>query len=581
MRPLVLLFALALSAGLVKPAPAQDLAIDDLISRLPAETLVLLSWRPGADFPQIRRTNPVLRLLESPEMAANWKELQQLDGPLDDAPSDDITLDEVLTLMNNSGFIALLGPGPEAAGAFEPRVIAMYDVSGNEELLEDLDARLKADGATSRTVTWDGRSVKESVDADGVVTRHSVRIGRWETAVTDSAMLRDWLERLEASPARGLGDVSAWQAALGRDDPDAQFTLFVHLPPLVDTFLESVRPILDDTEDEEARESVALGFEILGAAAEVFGLRDWESISLRARLASDRLRYVASAAARHDDPPLLAVMAPGTADLASLAFAPPSSMSYSMTRLDPSALWGLIWEVIGAVVPPEQEPVVSGVMGMAEGMLGMPVGDLFAALGHEQAQVLYDAGREEPTTLVVQQLVNRGALLTALERIRGADLFDLMELTETGAAVPLFRLRGPPGDNGDPAFTFFAALTADWLVASEDQTVVEDAVRRGETGPSLATSPKFQRARAMFPGPVSGFGYADVDGWMQGMAAVFLQGLVEGVIAARGGDRDEDEEDDTVPIEVPDFTIPRGYASLLVTATTHDARSIRQVGIIE
>lgn len=637
-KPSVFLFALFLASLASSPLLAQENDLEVYQGRLPKNTLFYVSWKHWRNFEELRATNPFLRLLDSPEMKANWEALKKYqekveeirkkrrqpeqaepEGKAEGAEKEpqavlppDVELQEFAPLFTNPGLLAVVAllPPPDNLSKNESPValLILYDTTGKDELLNDLDKRLRKPGVTTRNYDFEETIVTETIGPDGKPIGFETRIGPWFVGGDKKEITEAWIRAVQAAPRRSLKGSPVYQRSRSQQDQKAQLELFLNVG-LVSQLLEHLplpAPRAGSTQGPSPEQ-------VLNA----LGLNAWEAFHLSLGLDRERLRYhfAATYGPAHAD--VGRIVAPSVADFASVDFAPENALSYSVVELDLRAMWSYLHGIIMAVVPPNQKLLVDGFQAMVETILGGTLEELTTAWGPEFAQISYPAvGGKDVHSLYAVRLCDRARVLTALRNVVRlvGDRVDIEELQETTAGfdITFFKLtlpRAPTEQETENIQLLWAALTGDWLIVSDSQKEIYRALQRTAEGPSLRDNPTYEQLRSRFGPELSSFSFLDVEHWLEsGRAEEFLQDVAKGMAqAAQQAEREEPgsetspadlkpaapglpeekpasphapEKEQTFP-EPLELKIPRGYLKWMFSATTREAHGLFHTGYIE
>ncbi|MFQ5723643.1 MAG: hypothetical protein ACE5G6_04055, partial [Terriglobia bacterium] len=562
----------------VLPLPAQqELSVDDYAARLPADTVFYVSWKNLDDFEHLRANNPLLRLIDSPEMKHNWAAIvdyiQRMEEyekarrrpqpqgeeqpPEEETPSeqpeeesappegaapeatgelknpfDDPKVGKVLSLFTNPGLLALLllppavaeepaasGQEPGAPKSPEPvpAVLFLYDTTGKEELLQEL--RADAAGLTGevREYELEGIIVEEHLDASGKPQVYLARVGQWLVGGSQKELTEAWIRTLWAAPEQSLQDTSAYQRAAEFRDQNAQLEFFFNVAAFV-RLMESV--------------PVAPGEPVTpGQVVEALGLNRWSLVHFSFGCEAEYVRYQMALVQTKPYPGEETILGSSVPDFSSLEFAPEDAFSYSVERWNLTAAWNSLQSAVEMLVPPQQAHLIRMFQGMAEGLLGMPIGELAAAWGDEFAQVSFPVVRGDQTRMAsvnIIRLRDREHVLTALQNLMPmvSSVIQVEELLPESSEeedVVWFRFSPLPGEKKDLAAlgesALVAALTPDWLLMSSDVDELRGTLERYGQRPSLRDNPVFQQVRSRLPAELSGLGFMDIERFVESGAA--------------------------------------------------------------
>jgi hypothetical protein len=588
------LLILLLLAAISPAARAQDVAVQDYLQRLPENTLLYISWHDLEGLPELRATNPLLRFIDSPEMKANWESLKEYRERIrarDEAPTpeagrpgrapEEFPFRKLARLLENPGVLALvIAPDGNDGGSRPPQLTALYlyDMTGMEELLAELETELTPPGLTRRTYDFEGVAVVETAGDKGPVS-YQARIASWIVGGDDQETVEAWIRAVQMAPERSLKDTVAYRRATTVRPDGAQVEVFLNPEVLAQV-----------PQERGEGENQPVGDE-LKALASPRWFEDWELFLFTATLADDRTRYDAHALHAGEAAELVEVVAPSVSHFPSLDFTPPDASSYAVIELDLSAIWRVLQEALQDL-PPQSAQLAGGFQGMVEGLLGIPLDELVGAWGREFAQLSYASGEGEiPHTLRVLELADQQVILTALRALVVA-FGPQMNLEELPAGpdedIVYFRL----GSRDGPS-TFYAAVADKWLLVGRSREEISQALVRSQQGPTFSDSPLYRSLRGRFPPALSTFSFADAErllasDWAEDM----LRGLARSLVEAEH-ERDESgqaepgapEADDLPPpptlAEPPELKIPLGYLKWWVSGTYRDEQGLHHSGYIE
>jgi hypothetical protein len=596
---------------LAGPAAAQPGGIASYQERLPEDTLFYISWDGLEDIKAFRATNPLLRLLDSPEMKANWQALKEFRQRQEKArktqesrkegeeskeePSRDVDFRQFAPLLTNPGLIAVVLPSPStvapAAGP-EPAYLYLYDITGKEELLVDLEASVARPDDEISDYDFNGITVVKTVDAKGKVKGYKARVDRWLAGGGSKAVVEAWITAVRQAPQQSLKDTASYALARTHRTSNAQLEFFFNF--------NAVSRLVGELPYEPSEKQPVSPQQI----ANSLGLNDWELVLASLEFEPERVRYAVVALHREAADGLAAFVASPVSDFPSLDFAPENAFNYWVVELDVLALWSYLQGILETTLPAQRAPLVTGFRAMVEGMLGMSLDELMAAWGTEYAQVSYPmADAVEVGTIRLQSLRDPERVLTALRNL-AKGLGPRLEIEELPGELPdnpvtYFQI-SLPLDKQKTKTSFSIAVTEDWLLFARSQAEIQGALERLGSGPSLRDNPAFQEARSRFPADLSSLSFTDAERWLaSGDVTRFLEQLTKSMVeAARREAKTEestaDASDPDPPTsdgpelkrrpaeeEPPQLEIPLGYVKWVLSATTKDARGIYHTGYIE
>lgn len=578
------------------PAGAQTTDLDAYKARLPETTLFYLAWRASDNLDQLRASNPLLRWAWSPEMKANWEALQEYyqqraarakPGHAEEAsPAPNLRPGDLAPFLSNPALLAwVLPPGEDPpATKLEPAFLLLYDTTGREEYIAALQAHLQNPGQSHREYEVAGLRMVETLDADGKPLSYEGRLGRWLVRGSHKTTTEDWLQALQQPPARSLQDVAGYQTAAAHRDASAQLELFLNL--------EAGSALLERLPASGNGQPSPAQF------ADAFGFNEWEAGMMSLAFEPGRTRYQTAFFYRAASAGLPDVLGPPVSEFRSLRFAPANSVNYSVIEINLAGILARLRRAAEMVFPPERAPMVAAFEGMAEGMLGIKLETLAAALENEVATISYPDETGRVVTLRASSLRHRETILAAIRRLPPL-LGEQAKMEEVapvpgGSDIVQFRFSSEVPKEGEKQGeppTILVAVTPDWLLVADDAGAFERALQLPPGQPSLGDDQRFRQARARFPASLSSFGYADADSLLRSEAArQIVEALAQGMASATRGERsrehsegEEGEEQAAAPVAgaPPQFKLPLDYLRWLITATTRDSRGLYHTGIVE
>jgi hypothetical protein len=190
----------------------------------------------------------------------------------------------------------------------------------------------------------------------------------------------------------------------------------------------------------------------------------------------------------------------------ALDFLPATTVYAGFADFDPAVLWEFIQQVVAAIPDPKVQAQAKGLPAMAEGLLGMPLADLFASLDKEWGFVIV---ADEKETMTVP--LGKGATTTMpraaaalLIRVNDDKLYDLLATRvqgTLGAMVPVKKAEAngvrtvtvQMPETGLPLAPTLARFGKFVAIATSGD-IVQQLARTGATPPALMKdTPAFQR----------------------------------------------------------------------------------------
>ena len=622
---------LCLLAFGLAPAPvqAQSDSLKEYKGRLPENTIFYLSWDNLAEFDSLRASNPALRMLDSPEMLANWDKLEDYfrcteewrkrrrkaskspeqeeqeenDSPeTETAARPDFRWEDFRRTMRSPGLIALLAsPEGETPGSrAEPEAVLLYDTSGGGDLIALLESRSRFPNRKKRSYKFEGLTVVETLNEKGRGVDYVTRIGRWLAGGSSKEVAEAWFRALQTAPAHSLKDAESFRRAAPYRNPSDQLEFFLNIHAIAGMIGRlPVKPGNDGAGLEPAR------------LVEALGLNEWDFVLFSLGLEPERVRYALSGVYRPGAVPSEAVLGQPVTEFHSQGFAPANTLSYSTSRINLRAIWAYVERAAAAILPPKQSQMAQGMKGMIEGMLGFPVPVVLETLGPEFAQISYvTEGEGETQNLFALQVQNRERLTGILRTLFSvaASKATIEESTGEGphAGTTYFRVAVPSAAPGEPPEPrTFAALTDEWLLVGKREGEVLRALERAGSGPSFGTSAAMQTVRSRLPAELSAFSFFDLDGWLaSGKLQEFFReftretprktrkpatsptspvALREDGAQVQQVSRTQEPPDAAADPEpkFPELKFPRGFLRWLFSGTTRDAQGLYHIGVIE
>ena len=606
---------------------AQDSDNFDVVERLPAETFFYLHWKGLSSVDKHRATNPVLRLLNSDDFMAMVgaikgyrdqldKIRQDLDAKQDGKEKEAEDSDEkgslenwgsVLRALQNEGLIAAIpiaaadGPGSTNAIDLEEAVIALYDTTGIQDLIDNFDAHQRSRSSEVNEYDFGGVTVTEYVtrieteipqdeqdemeetedpsnpaEPEAAVESKKdpermfrAQVGKWMVAGDDKAVFEQFLLAVQSAPATSITSNPPHQRA--RSTLGEGSTLEIYL---------DIATILDEVTQRAANTPGAPIDPV--KAIDASGFNQWESLVVGGAVKSARITFngglLRRDAENSSDGDM--IFGPPVAEFGATALAPKDALSFGAFQLNIGALLQSIDAIIMEAAPDAQKPQIMGMKGMAMGMMGMSVEDFGAAWGPEHAQIAILDSEGESLSIHATSLDNRDGLVTAIRNLLAA--FGGGNVREL-----------PPGESADDAtaFVFADSVTAsfqpDWLVVAASSDAV-DQFGEKQPGSSLRDNANYQRIRSGMPAELIGMDYYDANRWIdsgqldKALASILKQMAesAEGFIQIKV--RGAVEEDQKAKIPAPPMLVfPRGFLNFTYGSVSRDAKGIYFSGTME
>ena len=523
------------------PAVAQDDSLEVYKARLPRNTIFYGSLDNMSGLAELRETNPMHRFIYSPEMKENWdalksylEEMIERNRPGKRPPGDAASeqgkksfFDEIFN-FDEEGKQAIKDLGaftqnsllyavvlPHSAGEIEegkvPSLVVLYDITGNEQVVDRLLGRILLSGYTEQEYEFEGLTVIETLDKNGKGAGYRAQIGRWLAAGTGKVDAEDWFRRVQGVVGPSLGDSEVFRTARNYRDGVDQHELFFNVAFLTE-LIQSI-PLPPDWSEENPTPP---------QITEALGLTTWEFVAFSYGMEADRTRYTLDTIYRPGavaaDARFL-VSEPGVS-FDAIALAPVDALDFSASREDFSTVWLAVEEGIEALVPRKEKVQLRGAQGMPEGMLGVSLGEVIGAFGPEYASVSYVGDSGDPVRVSAVGLRNREVVLTLIRNAvtMAGPFFPIEEVAGEGdlADVSYFPIVIPDTFSGEPTRPYTVlAVADDWLLFSDYRVELDATLRRIGTSPTLADSPLYQAVRERLPQKLSGVRFSDSAGLIE------------------------------------------------------------------
>ena len=606
------------------PVAAQDGGGFNAIDRLPAETDFFLHWDGLTSVNEHDATNPVLRLLNSGDLAAlinAFKDYQdrldeiraEIDGEeKSESSSDDPTEDWAMVrrVMQNEGLVAAIPivtvnsktgkPVPEEA------MLMLYDTTGNEDLIKKFYEDRSTKSAEVKEYDFAGVTVTEYVtrveaaipndDGEGEVDMDEpdsppaeekneepdryfrARVGKWLVAGDDKETTEQFILAVQNAPKTSITHSPRYQSARAMLGGESNLELYVDLASLVGRLAEATA------------EDKSLPFDS-DKAFDASGVTRWESIFMGATVASDRISITGGLLVRSVDDDGDDIFGPPVATFGASALAPNDALSFAVMQLNIGALVKSIDSMIMEAAPAEQKPMIMGAKGAAMGMMGMSVEDFAAAWGYEHAQIEILDDNGEARSLHATSLNNRDGLVEAIRNLlaatgEGGPVGELPPSDETDDAntFAFYDSSAPPGPDGEPGISVLASFRPDWMLVAS----LKDSFTRFDEKPSGSTlrdNPNYQRARASMADELVALSYMDARRWIEaGILDKALNKILSQAFESATDHARMSADEETPEVSIPSppvLMFPRGYLNFSYGSWNRDAKGIFFSGTIE
>jgi len=190
----------------------------------------------------------------------------------------------------------------------------------------------------------------------------------------------------------------------------------------------------------------------------------------------------------------------------ALDFLPATTAYAGFADFDPAVLWAFIQQIVATIPDPKVQAQAKGLPAMAEGLLGMPLADLFASLDKEWGFVIV---ADEKETMTVP--LGKGAATTMpraaaalLIRVNDDKLYNLLATKVEGTIGAMMPVKKAEAngvrsvtvqlpDSGLPLAPTIARF-GKFVAIATNGDIVQQLARTGATPPALMKdTPAFQR----------------------------------------------------------------------------------------
>jgi hypothetical protein len=499
-------------------------------SLLPSDTLFYLHWRGTSSLESARSTNSLLGLWADPEFrplqqalieafSSGAKKQKQLSSATRAELEQYVSLAENPFLLGFAGPLDLSAisstPAKESPPTRKPAFFLVYDDTGKSELLAKLRKRSAQASQEPRSITrYAFGSTTVEIIASGKEKSYSARVGSYWIQSNQQRRIEELIVRLRSPAGRApsLPDTAEYRSAQGQIDDGALLQLLFRMPDLSKLPAPSregfdTRSFLNGVHLEKLH-TITASVSFAGAAT--------------------RLRMAALGDASPGS--LFDLLGESRPTFETLALAPAGTLSFSVTRVNPRALYETVRGALASSLAPDQR----GALDMGEatwaGQLGISVPDALGLLRGEIFSMtptgnlgagsrLYAATIQKPTEVlrVLRQIFARQ--ITGEEQVGDSTILKFSTSSHSSPA------------RGSERQLYYLAVTPQTLLAAPQIETLREAIGRlghahGGTPASLAGEAGFQRARARFPENLGGLSYLDLSRipW-ENFAEMFEAGL--------------------------------------------------------
>lgn len=511
----LLICVLTMLAG--EPVEAQTAPLE---SRLPADTVLYISWRGTRTLDAAKSSNALLRMWNDPDFTNVRAAVaaQAFSPSTGKAPA--FGGEEAKSLLENSLVLAALRLPPASLAAARKKDpmadsfagLFIYDRTGKQELID----RLMLQALGERPAPTVTRKTVHGVEIETLAwpktTLYRAVVGPYLVGSTDAELLENFLPRMAAPdvPADSLLKSSESRAARTQLDPDAALTLFVSLPVL---FQEAVAKSRDPKQQQVFK---ALQFDRLN------------SLTASVNMTGPATRFRIALLGDLSPGTLLDIFGRSGGDFSTLAAAPATSVSFTSMRLDMTAMYKSVRAALSSTLPPEQAQNVGTFESAVATKLGMSLPEVMRLLSGEFATVDLDPSGPLKDKIYLLGIDKRDDFLHMLRAVLTTKITN----EEEAGPVTYLALRTTEKSTtgtGIRAHFYYIAVGPHLAVVAPRKAIARETMARFDTpghAGSLATDEKFLLARARLPKELTAIGYSNfsrVD-WVKGFSFVESSG---------------------------------------------------------
>ncbi len=482
----------------------------DMAPRLPSRTVAFVEWRGTSAIAGDTQQNHVLQMMADPAMAPLWLGLAanfQKSQQKSEASTPPLSLPELESLLQNPLVAGIVETprGAEAASTGKPSspvaMFVVYDATGKAELIQKLEAA-DARGKNVPTVThfdFDGTTVEARTTKQNIT--YYATVGRYFVSSDKKAVIEDLITRYAAAgaPADSVTQRPEYAEVRKFIGSDAAMDYFARVPDLKEW-------IAADAKDKNAASAMKFmsGLHLekvhaMGGSVSFAG----EAMRMRGEILGDTQPV---------GPLDFAGASQSSFQTLAIAGGAPE---FTVSRVNFAALYQLMMEAVGAVLPPQQAATIQSAQGMAQGFLGMPIQDALGLFTGEVASASSFSADGDQERVFAATIQKPDAVLRILRAVLGP-----MTLAEDsyGSATTLdiaYPYRDPL-----TGFTrrkmYYVAVTPQMLLVAPRKAMLRQTIQglsstannaAAETaGRGIFADPEYAKMRALLPEKLSGLG---------------------------------------------------------------------------
>lgn len=505
-RSAILVLALLLAPLGAGRAEAQS---SDIVARLPARTIMFVEWRGMGAVSADMNQNHVLQMMADPAMAPLWVGLAadlQKSQQKSKAPAPPLSLPEVVSLLQNPVAAGMIETPLDAEASSAGKAAApaaaflVYDATGKTELIHKLEAADTREPNATQVTHFDfhGTDV-EGHTAKGNTT-YFATAGRYFVSSSKKEVIEDLITHYgtAAAPADSIARQLEYEEVRKFIGSDAALDYFARVPNLKEWAAAGAK----DKNSANALKFIS-GLHLekvhaMGGSVSFAG----EAMRTRGEILGDTQPV---------GPFDIAGASEGSFRTLAIAGAAPE---FTVSRVDFGALYRLVMEAVGAVLPPQQAATIQSAQGMAQGFLGMPIQDALSLFTGEVASASSFSSDGAQERVFAATIEKPDAVLRILRAVLGP-----MTLAEDsyGSATTLdiaYPYRDPL-----TGFTrrkmYYVAVTPQMLVVAPRKAMLRETIEglqsqghevAAPSAKGVFADPQYATMRALLPEKLSGLG---------------------------------------------------------------------------
>jgi hypothetical protein len=482
----------------------------DIAKRLPLRTVAFVEWRGTSVIGGDAQQNHVLQMMADPAMTPLWLGLAadfQKSQQKSKAPVPPLSLPEEVSLLQNPMAAGIIETphAAEASSTAKPAspvaVFLVYDATGKAEIIEKLEAA-ETRGPNASAVThfdFDGTTVEARTFKEN--TTYFAMAGRYFVSSDKKAVIEDLIMR--------YGTASTAADSVAQRPEYAEVRKFIGSDAAVDYF------------------------------ARVPNLKEWIAVDAKDKHTASAMKFInglhlekvhamgGSVSFAGEAMRVRGAMMGDTKPVGPFDFAGASGASFhtlaiaggapefTVSRINFGALYRLLLDAVGAVLPPQQAATVQSAQGMAQGFLGMPIPDALGLFTGEVASASSFSGDGAQERVFAATIQKPDAVLRILRAVLGP-----MTLAEDSSGDTTTLDIAYPYRDPLTGFTrrklYYVAVTPQLLLVAPRKAMLRETIAglrspadsgaAAPAGKGIFSDPEYSKMRALLPEKLSGLG---------------------------------------------------------------------------